>query len=303
MIEIISYLRDKNINFKTSGSNVSSGWVEIQCPWCDDPSTHLGINPEGSAFHCWRCNKSGEVIKLIKEIEKISYEQAKQTLREYQRFEENPSETIWHANKGVEITIPKPLKRVEDGFHPKLLMEYFLTRGFNPASLIKEKEIYFPETHIGDWKYRFVTPIYMNHQKVCLIGRDVTGKLKPPYRNLHNEESIIPIHETLYGYDETNPGDVIVVVEGLIDQWKLGRGSVATFGMGWTHTQVNLLKQKKPNKVYVLYDSEKEAIKQAKRLASHIHFCEVEVIRLEGKKDPGELSLREASEISRQLLN
>ena len=37
----------------------------IQCPFCDDKKQHLGINFKLNAFHCFRCNTSGNIKKLI----------------------------------------------------------------------------------------------------------------------------------------------------------------------------------------------------------------------------------------------
>jgi len=37
----------------------------IQCPFCDDRKQHLGINFKLNAFHCFRCNTSGNIKKLV----------------------------------------------------------------------------------------------------------------------------------------------------------------------------------------------------------------------------------------------
>ena len=55
--DIIAYLENRNIPYKSCGKNVSEGWIGIHCPFpfCSDPSTHLGINLSSKAVNCWIC--------------------------------------------------------------------------------------------------------------------------------------------------------------------------------------------------------------------------------------------------------
>ena len=56
MFDVISFLEEYNIDYTTSGKNVTSGWVEINCPFCgDDPSYHMGVNLSSGLYHCWIC--------------------------------------------------------------------------------------------------------------------------------------------------------------------------------------------------------------------------------------------------------
>jgi len=113
----------------------------------------------------------------------------------------------------------------------------------------------------------------------------------------------LPVKSTLYGLDRAIPGNPVVIVEGVLDQWKLGNGSVATYGTAWTMEQVTLLRGLSPSKVYILYDSEDTAQESANQLAQHIWFTEVELLYLENKKDPGELSVKEAKDLMKDLRN
>lgn len=82
--DVLSYLDDMGIEYSTGGDNVSSGWVGIQCPFCSDHKNHLGINLNHKNFSCWICNERGDVVKLIQELEGISFIKAKQRVEEYQ---------------------------------------------------------------------------------------------------------------------------------------------------------------------------------------------------------------------------
>jgi len=112
----------------------------------------------------------------------------------------------------------------------------------------------------------------------------------------------LPVKSTLYGLDRAIPGNPVVIVEGVLDQWKLGNGSVATYGTAWTDDQVKLLRMLAPSKIYTFYDSESEAQKSAYQLAQHIWFTEVEMLSFDDKKDPGELTTTQAQNLMVDLL-
>lgn len=133
------------------------------------------------------------------------------------------------------------------------------------------------------------------------LGRTLVGH-SIPYRNLPDEKSTLPAKHCLYGYDDIFPGSNVVIVEGPIDRWKMGKGAVSTLGIMWTKAQVALLKDKKPNKVFILYDNEPQAQIQAEKLAAEIWFAPCEIITLEGVKDPGELTIEEGRKFMRELV-
>ena len=64
-VDTKALLDDLGIDYKLSGKNVTSGWIEVNCPFCGDPSYHLGISPT-NLFHCWRCGEKGNLIKYFK---------------------------------------------------------------------------------------------------------------------------------------------------------------------------------------------------------------------------------------------
>ena len=74
MISIKDFLTENEIDFKTSGKNVSKGWINLEvCPFCNDSYYHCGINLSSLAFHCWICHAKGKLYKLLKEIEQLKY--------------------------------------------------------------------------------------------------------------------------------------------------------------------------------------------------------------------------------------
>ena len=77
--DIIAYLESREVEYHTSGKNVTSGWIEINCPFCfpEDPSWHLGINLDTKLYNCYICGNKGSPINLIMEIDQCSFPKAK----------------------------------------------------------------------------------------------------------------------------------------------------------------------------------------------------------------------------------
>jgi DNA primase len=143
----------------------------------------------------------------------------------------------------------------------------------------------------------------MTYQKrlVSYVMRDFSGLANIKYINASESESTIPPKELLFGFDEAPENSVLVAIEGIIDKMKLGRRALATLGTGFTKIQVLRFRTKKPKKIYILFDSEKEAQKIAQDLAFQIWFCPTEIIQLTHHNDPGELTEGEGIELMRQL--
>lgn len=300
LFDIISYLDDKGIDYTAEGSSSTKGWINITCPFCDDLKNHLGINLRANTLNCWKCGPRGNISNLIKRIEGCNFYEAVTIIEKYQDPARLQDYTPEEIERQRNIKIPNHFQKLVWPDIPKPILSFVKKRKFDPETLFLEKELYYG-THIGDFKFRLVIPIYFNHRIVTYVGRDITDKNKISYLALKESESVFPTKELLYGFDDVPPGYNIVVVEGIIDQWKLGNGSVATFGTAWTIDQISLLRYLNPRKITILFDSEEEAQKQAKRLCDQIWFCEAESLVLEEFNDPGELTLEEGKEIMKEI--
>ena len=66
---------------------------------------------------------------------------------------------------------------------------------------------------------------------------------------------------------------------------------------------MNLLKEKKLKKAFILFDNEPEAQKKAEKLGEALWFISyIEILYLKDKKDPGELGLNEAKDLMKSLI-
>ena len=290
-IDIIAYLEDKNIPFRTEGKNVTIGWTNINCPWCSDPSHHLGISPS-NLYHCWRCGAKGSVINIIMEVEKSSYKSAQLIAEEYSDY--SISEQAPEKPYLSRCSLPPEATELQS-----IHKEFLGNRQFNPNFLTEKyhlKACYLT----GDYKYRIIVPVILNKKIVNFVGIDITGQANQKYKNCKNETSVIPMKHLLYNIDSVL--DTALIVEGVTDVWRLGDGTVAVMGMEYTQEQILLLHQRKIRKAVVMFDSELLAIKKANKLANALSVVIpiVEVIELE-LGDPADLPEEEVLELREKI--
>lgn len=291
--DALSFVRDYGISYWTEGKNVQDGWVNIRCPLCEnDPSNHGGFNPVVGYYHCWRCGRHS-LEWIISRLLNYDLEAVKSIIFEYSGRASALRKINKKVPKAKNIELPgekleKPHKR------------YLRKRGFIPWK-IEEKYLVRGTGTIGNWKYRIIIPVYLNGQLVTYQGRDYTNKQQLRYKTLSVEKSVVDHRNLLYGIDNVPGSNLIGVVEGLFDQWRMGDGFVATFGTSMTEAQVRFLSRFK--RILFLFDPEKEAQKKALKIGNKLSSlgCEVEIIDLEIDGDPAELSEIEANYIRKEL--
>lgn len=294
MIDITSLLDEHSVEFKTSGKNVGGGWVEVNCPFCYDPSFHLGINLKNGLFHCWVCGSKGHLSKLLTEILQINYYQAEELIKEYDsdelaKEEEKP---------------PNPKIEFPEGYTnilPDLHKQYLIKRNFDPDFLQRKYSI-GAVYQTGRFSYRVIIPIFLNKQIVNFTGRDVSGLQKTKYLHYHNDEAIKPMKHCVYNLDSVR--DKAIIVEGVFDAWRIGDGGVALLGVEYTTQQLNLLLEKEIKEVYILFDNDPTGINKAEKLGNVLStfIPKIEILTLKDEiKDPAELTPEEVIEIKEEI--
>lgn len=143
----------------------------------------------------------------------------------------------------------------------------------------------------------------MNHKIVSFTSRDVTDQQQPKYLSASNKEGRISIKSSIYNYDNLEKGSDAILVEGPLDAWKLGDGTVSLIGVKYTDRQIILLKEKMIRNLFIMFDNDTAGAKAAKGLARIMSplVNRIEIIKLQGIKDPGELTVDEASVLKYQL--
>lgn len=306
MIDWKQLFTDLNVPCWDSGKNVAPGNINIQCPFCDDHSNHLGFSIEKGNCQCWRC-QGGSPVRAVSLAARIPQETARELIRKYSHGFSHTNVAKQTAVSNVKsITIPgSPI--IEP--HRK----YLRGRGFVPEEL----EFYhgiLGTTDVGYWqgidfRYRIIIPVYDVWGNLCTFqGRDYTGLQELRYKCCPVEKAVTHHKHLLYGAELARNRRRIVVVEGVFDQWRLGPGAVATFGTSLTREQVNLLTMWE--EVFFLFDPEPEAQEHARSYAKDIASCGryVEVCAAEfgldakgNPRDPGDLTPDEARSVMKEL--
>lgn len=293
MFDVISFLEAKEIEFKTSGSNTTKGWAQLNCPFCHDPSFHLGVNLSSGLFHCWVCSQKGGSNKLIKELLSVNYYEAEKIIAEFDTDKEIEEEKIELKSK---LEVPSEFTTELLDLH----RQYLIGRKFNP-DFLQNKYGIMAAYQTGRFAYRIMIPVLLNGELVNFTGRDVTGLQKSKYMHMHNSEAVLPMKNILYNLDSVK--DKIIIVEGVTDVWRIGDGSAAMMGVEYTSQQLNLLLEKELSEAYILFDNDFAGKNKAEKLGNILStfIPHVEVIHLNNAKDPGELSDSEALELKKSI--
>ena len=153
---------------------------------------------------------------------------------------------------------------------------------------------------IGEYKFRIVAPIEFEGRLVSYQCRDITGRAALPYLACAQENEVRDHKHCLYGMDLV-PGHSVVIVEGIADVWRLGPGAIATFGIGYTTEQVDLMRRWKRR--FVLFDSaDPQALEKAEQLADMLSGFGgwTEILEIDSS-DPGAMDQEDANDLMKEL--
>jgi len=304
--DALRFFRDNGIPYYSSGKNVREGWVHCKCPYCDDRSNHLGINPQNGSVACWRC-KAGSLVRTISKLLHLSVEDSEKLLEQYSdgitKSKEEDKEIVFRPGP---MTLPG--KKMESCHR-----RYLKRRGFDDLYL-EEKYGLLGTGPMEKWEgvdagYRIIIPIYDRYGTlVTWQGRDYTGQSELRYKGCPIEKGKQSIKHTLYGAQFCS-SDRVYVLEGVFDLWRMGDGFVCTYGTSLEPRQLRLLSEWK--EVVFVFDPEPEAqgkaLGYAKELASvGVKASVVEAdfgVNEQGEpRDCGDLSEKEAQELRLDLI-
>lgn len=269
-LDVVGLLKSMGIEMDFTGKNVTRGWVNTNCPFCQDPSNHLGINLSSKNVSCWICREHGTFWKYIKAKTRKDNKEIYRLLKpflvggvQYVDYDENKT-------KNEKVVLPTHLYDEPLKIHK----EYLLSRNFKPSYLQRIYGIkysgqvskYKTQDRVVDFRFRIIIPIYINGKLVNFTARDVTDTAEEKYKNCPIDDVLLTTKDCIYGYD-TLVGDTAVIVEGPTDVWNMGPGSCGLFGLKYTDTQIKLLYSRNLKKAVVFMDNEATAQKTAKTLA------------------------------------
>ena len=261
MFDIQLFLEDEQIEYWAEGKNVLDNHVNVNCPFCDDPSNHLGfdiaypLNPK-----CWRCGDHWLGDFLIE----MGYQVTKM-YGKYDKDAEDIGEVEVKSKVVREVILPPQCQEFSNREAGYLRM-----RGFDPHVLQSVWNLYGGGL-VGEYKFRIIIPVYYYRRLVAFQGRDITDRQEEKYMTCQGVE----IKDYLYGMNYVY-NDRVIIVEGVSDVWRLGRGNaVATFGVEYTMNQVILLYQRGIKHALIFFDAEPHAQAQAEKLQADLQALDI----------------------------
>jgi hypothetical protein len=293
---LVDLLKAHGIAFRLEGENVTPGWVGLDCPFCSDTNKHLGVKAEEEFFTCWRCRRSGKLFHLLEAKMRLPRDSVRQAMTEGQERDDSislkaqvaailrPEEpAVEHQDRVMRpLASLVPIQATAaDSPVRRAVLAFLDARRFSwGVACANEASITFLEGMAG----RLVLPVRDAHGSlVGYTGRSLFANLAPRYKNLG------PLHETLYGIRSLKEGGEVWIVEGPLDQWRIGPPAVASFTKRLTAAQVGLLRSLRPSRVLVCWDGDAylDAVQAARSLG--VAGMEARAVRLPAEHDPDSL--------------
>lgn len=224
-------------------------WTNISCPFCVGHfGFHLGYphNRNGNYLTCYRCG-THSLRDVIMALLNVPANQAWEIINTYGGVGELEPlrKKSWEFGRDCQLPI---------GAMPvnELGIKYLESRGFDAEKVIREFQLQ-QTGPVGQHRHRLIIPIQYKGHTVSYTCRGIIGQ-QVRYITCSAHREMIPSKEILYNADNARNKKAVVVVEGCTDVWRLGRGSVATFGTRFTPKQIMALAEFE--RVYLLQDSD-----------------------------------------------
>lgn len=329
-VEIESYLKRNNIEYKETGDSSNPQFSIYKCPFCNNINykgnehpNRLYIGKNNSKFHCFNCGSEGLFLKFIAKFEQLSFREIFDKYIGEGIFEFLPKEL------SESLGIPKENKRepqeidsidmpeeFEDLFSRpqgkfKDVYQYMINRGMtlDRRKVYRMLDIRYceymryktPSGKICILNKRLIFPIYWENKLRGFIARDIVGDSKIKY---YISEKL-PKSRIIYNYENIKNSETIIICEGVIDAIKcFDYKPIALFGTSLSNEQLILL-QNLPNLKNIIIGLDPDTRKIDKygkskynKLVEQLKpFWNIYEIDLGEKKDLGECTFEEVNKI------
>lgn len=270
-----------------------AGWVNVSCPFCTGHfGYHLGYKINTGQVNCFRCSNANWLPKVIAGLANCTIPVAFEIISDYGGLPREIPQQKRRWREDVDCELPYGLIPVND-----VGKAYLAGRGFDADRII---ELYgLKQTGpVGALRHRLFIPIYYRNHIVSYTCRGIIGQ-KIRYLTCAAKNETVPSKEILYGLDMCRGSKRIVVVEGCVDVWKLGAGSVATFGTKFTKKQMQLLQKFK--QIILVSDNDMAGQNAWEKLQHNLGHQKTKVITLKEANDAGELKQQDADYFMKTL--
>jgi len=303
-IDVKYYLDEAGVDYKTSGKNVGSDDINIDCPWCG-AEKHLSIHSKKAIMNCWVCSFDDFEVKpnfldLISKLEDISRFEAYQKIKDLDIEVEDDYRQKEQRAISRSVKLPSGCESIlgeKSSTHKSLAVKYLTDRGFG-LGISGKYNLSFCAT--GDYYGRIIIPFYKAGQLVTFTGRDYLNRRGVPrYLTCPVDESILTPKEVLYGLDYFK-GSCLRIVEGATDRWRFGDSSVALSSNSISDKQIDLISRIDAEllSIFMDYGSYGKAISIAEELS--FKFDSIKVIKMEGGDDVADHTIKRLLEIEQE---
>lgn len=283
-----------------------TGQYICTCPFCGKEK-HFYISRKTQSWDCKKCQRSGNIFKLLKELGK-SYLIGEATVEQTDVLKSIRTQLEEELSQDEELK-PLPVRRMPTGFKVGRVGMYLRSRGISVEECKRYNIGYTKLTpSMSDY---VIIPIYDNKKVRGYIAR-YGNKRVPDGKLRYNNSRGTDFASLLFGYDEIVEGETstVIIVEGVFDKIAVDRclelwsepdiKCVCTFGKKISDIQIKKLLMKKVNTVILSYDF--DAINEIKRYGVELdHFFNTKVAVCMTKKDIDECSVEEAREVFSNL--
>src|SRR6266516_4519655 len=242
------------------------------CPFHTEKTPSFSINPELGVFHCFGCQRSGDAITFIREVEHLDFVEA------VERLAARAGITLRYDNAAV----GKDRKRKER-------LSEVVEAGLafvNRANKLQDQ-----------FRSRLMFPIYDSRGEPAGFGGRALGDQMPKYKN-SPDTPVYQKSRLLYGLNWAK-GEIVargevVICEGYTDVMAFvlagSPNAVATCGTALADEHFQILKNL-ARKVVLAYDADSAGQAAAARWYQweQAYEVEVEVADLPAGRDPGDL--------------
>jgi hypothetical protein len=213
-----------------------------QQPGCHDQSGHLGVNLRKRAFNCILCGHGGKLARLLRGVPLPLPTKPPATSSPPVK---PPSSIPGYRNL---ITAKGPVARAARLYLRGRRLDTMYVRARCGVS---------NETALG----RLIFPVYEDGKLITYQARAMSPLQEPKTLSGKREDGWRGRAELLYGIDDIQQGDAVVVCEGIFDALSVNERSrhwqaVALLGSYISSRQVELLNRKRAGAVTVFLDGD-----------------------------------------------
>jgi len=233
----------------------------INCfmPECGDTSGNLEVSLDKRVFHCWKCNYSGNIRKLLKDYLGYVPEELDEDFYSFEDLVPMQPDYDPNIQKDIKyIQLPKEFCPLWIEKKLSFIGQKALAYATSRLSIDEIQNYKIGYCGLGDYRWRLIVPSFESGKVVYFIGRDFMGQ-KLRYKNPAKEEFGTGADDIVFNIDGARIAKQAIISEGVFDAMRIGNDGVALFGSDISNRQ--LLKLLDIPKIYVLLD--RDAIKKA----------------------------------------